>query len=77
MGARISILEVFFIDLQVPDVDAIAAAVGDHVARLPAKFRRFSRHALARPTAVDADDGVGHRHLSTVTQTGPEGASRG
>jgi hypothetical protein len=43
---------------------------------LPSEFGRLGRHPLARPAAVDADDGVGHGHAPTVAQTGPESARR-
>jgi hypothetical protein len=68
MEAFASVVEVVFVDLEIPDVGAIAAAVRHHITRLPAQFRGLGRHSLARPAAVDADDGVGHRHTPTVAQ---------
>lgn len=60
--------EVVFVDLQVPDVSAVPAAVGHDVTRLPAELGRLDRHAMADAAAVDADDGVGDGHPSRLAR---------
>lgn len=61
-------LDIFREDLEVPHVQAVAAAVGDHVADLPAELRRVDRGAVANAATVDAGDGVGNRHPPRLAQ---------
>jgi hypothetical protein len=64
----VEVVEVIFVDLDVPDVRTVAAAVHDHVTGLPPELRRLGWHLAARSTAVDTDDGLGHRHPPKVAR---------
>jgi hypothetical protein len=68
------VVEVVFVDLDVPDVRTVTAAVDDHVSGLPPELGGLGWHLAAWSAAVDADDGVGHRHPPTVAQIAVNGA---
>lgn len=54
------------VDLDVPHVDAVAAAVRHHIAHLPAVLGRPEWQTVAGAAAVHADDGVGDGHSTRV-----------
>ena len=60
------VVEVVLVDLEVPHVVAVPAAVGDDVARLPAQLRRLERHAVAGAAAVHAHDRVSATGIASV-----------
>jgi len=58
---------VIVLEDEVPPVEAVRAPVRDDVARLPGiVLGRNGAESVRRAAAVDADDGVGHGHDSTV-----------
>jgi hypothetical protein len=64
------IVEVFFVDLEVPHIRAVPAPVGHYVTWLPAKLRRREGLAVADTSAIHANDGVGDGHTCQRGITG-------